>query len=304
MEHSARQRRVYWLPASTKLAEQFLTLGQSTLSKYSFFCQILTDPTQISLHYTEKFSKIDLAIQKIIKNLRENNFISLDQDCRFAYRVNSLADQSAEDVASMAIPIGCVAYLSAMQHWGLTNRVPEALHFRVPTVAAYRILLAQRIIRDTGIDLAALPEAKRPNLPNNSLPSVLRGRKVITHSTSDMGKWLKVRGRHMRITTIGQTFLDMIETPEACGGMFHVRDVWREHAKTFLQEIIQSIDESRSDIVKIRAGYFLDEMLGILTIEKAQDWLQYAQKGGSRRLDPTKPLSDNISKKWMLSINV
>ena len=85
--------------------------------------------------------------------------------------------------------------------------------------------------------------------------------------------------------------------------MSHVLDVYDEHAATWLSEIVDSIDLAGSKIVKCRAGYILEERLG-LEHKKINSWKKFAQRGGSRKLDPTKKFAPRFSESWMISLNV
>ena len=111
------------------------------------------------------------------------------------------------------------------------------------------------------------------------------------------------RGTEMRMSTVGQTFLDMLQRPDLCGGMSHVLDVWEEHASTFLDEIASTVDRTAKALVKSRAGYILDERLGLHhpCIER---WKTLGQRGGSRKLDPTRDFAPAFSGTWMISLNV
>jgi len=95
----------------------------------------------------------------------------------------------------------------------------------------------------------------------------------------------------------------MLSNPELCGGMAHVIDVWKESAKTYLDEIIQAIDKSPKSIIKCRAGYIIEQILNIKDC-KVSKWSEFAQRGGSRVLDPNSPYAPEFSEKWMISINV
>jgi predicted transcriptional regulator of viral defense system len=105
------------------------------------------------------------------------------------------------------------------------------------------------------------------------------------------------------MSTIGQTFLDTLDNPERCGGIAHVLDIWSQHARTYLEEIIDRIERTEKPILKIRAGYILEEHLG-LSEARVETWVQMAQRGSSRVLNPGKPFASIFSEKWMLSLNV
>ena len=114
---------------------------------------------------------------------------------------------------------------------------------------------------------------------------------------------LTSRGSSVRLSTIGQTFLDMLQKPDLCGGMYHVLDVWEEHAETYLNDIVAAVETASSGIVKSRAGYILEERQG-LHHPGIERWKVSGQRGGSRKLDPAKEFAPTFSATWMISLNV
>jgi predicted transcriptional regulator of viral defense system len=120
-----------------------------------------------------------------------------------------------------------------------------------------------------------------------------------------MGAMAPIRDSFARITTIGQTFVDMLEHPDSCGGMTHVLEVWDEHADLYVDQIVEAVNQNPRPIIKVRAGYILDERLGIATDDdRIQAWTRHAQRGGSRVVDPDAGYAPTYSEKWMLSLNV
>ncbi len=105
------------------------------------------------------------------------------------------------------------------------------------------------------------------------------------------------------MTSIGQTFADMLRDPHLCGGMRHVLDVWVNEAEQWVPEISEAIEKLDSGIVKIRAGYILSEVMNI-DFPTLLAWEKYAQRGGSRKLDPDAAYAPRFSKRWKISINV
>lgn len=189
-----------------------------------------------------------------------------------------------------------------MQRYGLTNRRPEALLLTQPTPQIRRQMLNEMMEGDYGE--ALLTHGEEIEHPKAfSHPGRVRGRAIVFHATKFFGDCLTVKGTFSRISTIGQTFLDMLEMPDHCGGIIHVLDRWSEHARTYLEEIIVRVEASEKPILKVRAGYILDECLAI-DDARVRKWLTFAQRGSSRVLNPGKPFSSEHSEKWMLSINV
>ena len=231
------------------------------------------------------------------------NVIQRDRDYNSTFQILTKQDMPAEEVACSVDPFCYVSHLSAMQIYGLTNRRAEALHLTMPDKKHLREMINEKMKSDYGAELGELPENCVYPLNTVHHPSAVRKRNLDILQSVHYGRFLQKRGSQVRIATIGQTFLNMLEEPQKCGGMSYVLDVWQEHAQTYLDEIITSVDSASKSIQKVRAGYILNEMLNI-DKPGIMRWLDFAQRGGSRVLDSSKPFKNEYSEKWMLSINV
>ena len=231
--------------------------------------------------------------------LQKTNVIGLDRDYvrRGVMRVLAVSDLPAEDIVCLVDPTCYVSHLSAMQRWGLTDRRPDALMMTRPdrkTVAAKLQAWMAEFLNE-GEEKRLLRIIRHP--------SRVRGRVVHIHESKAAGASMKNRGSDVRLSTIGRTFLDMLQEPGLCGGMAHVLDVWEEHAETYLDEIVATADTATSGLVKSRAGYILEERLG-LQHPGIECWKAFGQRGSSRKLDPAKPFAPTFSETWMISLNV
>jgi predicted transcriptional regulator of viral defense system len=245
------------------------------------------------------------GLRRVIGNLADTHAIGPDRDYRRGvYRVVPVSESAAEEICALVNPFGYISHLSAMQRWGLTERRPEALHLTMPPANAARALVEQQMAADYGVPFADLSSNEAVKLPFIEHPGTVRGRRIAVYETRHPGQWLQVRDSHARLATVGQTFADTVERPQYCGGMAHVLDVWRQHARIYREEIIAAVDELASPIAKVRAGYLLDDMLLLGDDLRIQGWVKFAQRGSSRVLDPAKPFSTAHSEKWMLSVNV
>lgn len=208
---------------------------------------------------------------------------------------------TAEDAICLVDPFARVAYLSALERYGLTNRSPKAL--QILTYGSPQWGMRRReLLR------SELP----PELIGKDFPvpvhvrhkNVVRRRPVDLHTATRLGAVQKIRGTYARISAISQTFIDTLESPQLCGGMRHVLQIWDEHAKSYLDEIISAVNaQDVQQITKVRAGYILTERLGVRS-KVASAWVRFAQRGGSRKLDPQADFAPTYSERWMLSINV
>ena len=213
-------------------------------------------------------------------------------------RVLSVSDLPAEDVVCLVDPTCYVSHLSAMQRWGLTDRTPRALALTRPDRKA-----AAAVLR-TYMNEAMNEKENNPySLTLVNHPSRVRRRNVTMYESRAAGAFMTNRGTDIRLSTVGQTFLDTLQRPDLCGGMSHVLDVWEEHASTFLDEIASTIDRTTKALLKSRAGYILEERLG-LHHPCVERWKALGQRGGSRKLDPTRDFAPTFSETWMISLNV
>ncbi len=231
--------------------------------------------------------------------LKKAGVIGTDRDYGTrAIRVLSVSDKPAENIICLIDPTCYVSHLSAMQRWGLTDRNPDALIL----TRADRVHALETIKQIMSTDLADDETTPFPiRLVNH--PNRVRRRRVTMYETKSAGASIVNRSDNIRLSTIGQTFLDMLQKPDYCGGMAHILDVWTEHAKIHVDEIVEAVDGATSNLVKSRAGYILEEKLGIKH-SGIEPWKAFGQRGSSRKLDPSKEFASTISETWMMSLNV
>ena len=236
-----------------------------------------------------------------IKRLETKRVLTADSDFRSnVWRVTQATRAgTAEEVACIADPFSYVSHLSAMQKYGLTDRNPQALHMTTLKRSIWNTLRNARVRED----LPDVEDIENPVLNRPGFNETIRRRPVIVHVSSHPWTPSSVSDEQTRITSIGQTFSDMLTEPGLCGGIRHVLDVWEKEAEPWVEEIIKAVDQLDSKIAKVRAGYILTEVMDI-DHPTIHNWKQYAQRGGSRKLDPDAEYAPVFSEKWMISINV
>ena len=236
---------------------------------------------------------------KFLRNLYRTGVIKYDEDYGARLiRVLVVSEQSTEEVVCFADPLCYVSHLSAMHRWGLTDRSSYALICTRPDRKSSIVQLTNIMSNY----LEFLPP-KRVRLNYIGHPKTARNRPLRMFESKAAGASIKLRGTGIRLATIGQTFLDMLQQPELCGGIAYALEIYEEHASTWLDQIIDSVDAANSKLVKSRAGYILEERLGFRR-KKIETWKDLGQRGGSRKLDPTKAFAPDYSETWMISLNV
>ena len=286
--------------AAAYLAELLQTNGRPVLTQFDFF-QIIWRMYQESSG-KKLYLRHDVPdrrdCDRLKAALRTAGLIGSDPDYGTrVIRVLSISDLSAEDIVCLIDPTCHVSHISAMQRWGLTDRSPKDLILTRPGRK-----LATATIQAYMVDSGVVTEASPFPLKLVKHPALVRRRPIQVHESKAPGEFLRIRGNEARVSTIGQTFLDMLQKPDLCGGMSHVLDVWEEHAETYLDDIVAVVNTATSRLVKSRAGYILNERLG-LRHRTIESWKALGQRGGSRKLDPSKEFAPIFSEAWMISLN-
>ncbi len=279
------------------MAKALLSEGKTAITHYAFFCMLQSMyKNGEGLHLRREKPKLE-DHSRHLKGLYRAGLIRYDRDYgKRLIRVLEVSEHSTEEIVCLADPLCYVSHLSAMQRWGLTDRAPLVLTCTRPSKA---IAVAQLQEIMAGHPLP--PE--RVRLRNIRHPETVRGRPLQIIESKKAGAWVKIPRTNTRVATIGQTFLDMLQDSRRCGGMYHVLDVYAEYASQWTNNIITAVDSCDSDLVKVRAGYILEERLG-LSDARIDSWKTLVQRGGSRKLDPLEDYSPDYSETWKLSLNV
>lgn len=198
-------------------------------------------------------------------------------------------------------PFCYLSHLSALSFHGLTNRIPSRLYLSSPSPTDWKMYAQKRMEKDLKEDLGIYLDNENPQLVRIKMVKIERTT-VHVHYSKHGGAYINVRDSGIRAATIGRTFLEAIRNPPLCGGINHVLEIFSNHAQTYLRLITNEIDLHGTNIDKVRVGYILEDRLGIKN-EVIESWAQYAQRGGSRKLDASAEYKPVWSDKWCISIN-
>ncbi len=255
------------------------------------------EPVNLQKDFAERSDVI-----KYLNQLLDEGVLSHHKSLANVFILLGRSDVDPEDVACTVDPFCYMSHLSAMSYHGLTDRIPGKLFISSPPANAWRSFAKDQMLKDLGDDYGAYCENGLPMLVKTKM---LKISKVEVHclSSKHLGAYKSVRSRPLRVSTIGRTFLEMLRNPELCGGINHVLDVFEESGNKYLRLITDDIDQNGSPIDKVRAGYILDEVMGIDN-DIVENWTKFAQRGGSRKLDSSYEYIADWSDKWKISLNV
>lgn len=210
---------------------------------------------------------------------------------------------SPGEIACSIDPFAYISHLSAMEYHGITDRLPKMLFLSSPEQQKWRIFAKERMQKDLKDEFAIYLKNRLPKLSRINFEKIGHTN-IHRYSSLHYGAYKNVKDSPLRVSTIGRTFLDMIRAPELCGGIYHVIEVYQEHATPYLNLIIDEVDRHGKSIDKVRAGFILEEKCKIQNNPTIETWISYVQRGGSRKLDSTQEYSPNYSDRWGLSLNI
>ncbi|MBU6467904.1 MAG: hypothetical protein KGN31_07925 [Betaproteobacteria bacterium] len=221
---------------------------------------------------------------------------------KHAYLLFGHSSATAQEIACSLDPFAYVSHLSAMEYHGLTDRFPKIVLMSTPPSSDWRKQALEKMHRDLD---GRFDEYIANGLPKLTKLNLLKiGKTSIQfHERSQLGAFRNVANSPLRIATIGRVFLDMVREPQLCGGIQHVIDVFLSEAKRHLRYIIDEVEQHGTPIDKVRSGFLLEEVCN-LSDPAIEKWVAYAQRGGSRKLDPEGEYFPHFSDRWKLSINV
>lgn len=252
-----------------------------------------------------KIGKISLdepdarVIQRNIDDLIDKKIISQHIGLPI-YFVNGRPIPTAQQYICSIYQFSYLSYLSAMEWHGITDRIPYTVHVTACLNSRYKTLLNEIIFKEFN----NVSNLNAFYMPRVSAPPSFDGKKFKIHQSSSFVMPREVSGSGgVRVSTIGDTFLDMLKKPDLCGGINHVIDVYEEFAADHLPVILRAFDKRGNSMDRARCGYILENVccLSHRTIDK---WKSDVQRGGSRKLVPENEYSSEYSEAWCLSINL
>jgi hypothetical protein len=241
------------------------------------------------------------SFRSIVSNLQSDSLLNTSRALpKGVYSLFGHSKWDAREGLCIVDPFCYLSHLSAMEYHGLTDRLPKTIFITSPGTKDWKSAASLKMQKDLGGDLDNYTIEGLPSLKQLSLSTF----DVSRYAAKPQGNFKTVRGSPLRVSNAGRTFLDMIRKPDLCGGIRHVLDVYEEHASRYLKLITNEVDAHGTMIEKARAGYILEERMGIKDNPAVNSWEESVQRGGSRKLDPQGEYRSIFSEKWCISVNI
>lgn len=237
-------------------------------------------------------------LYSIVTGLTEFNIIKRNRDFTGG-TVFSIVKNTSKDVYSILCsvdPFIYISHLSAMNLYGLSDKPTNNVYITEPPSNTWANLASAKVIKDN-ISFNNAPKLQKINFDK------VGNYRVVKYTDKNYGEFTVLKNSTVRITNLGRTFLDMIRKPGYAGAMQHVLDTYREFGPQYSDLIIDQLNKFGSPIEKVRAGYILEEYCGVRN-PIVDSWIRFCQRGGSRKLDPSKEYKSKFSERWCLSINL
>lgn len=285
-----------------KLSRDLLNLNQPIITYYQLgiviFDSYLKAERQNTTNLKEYFAEN-------VEKLREIGIIEPFYRAKEhpVFKISGKKYSSGGEIYCSIDPFAYISHLSAMDFYGLTDRLPKILFVTTPSDSDWRRNAKEKMKKDAHGQIDQYLKAELPRLKKPAVDNKIMGFPVNQHSSKYQGAFRVVKDSPLRVSKIGRTFLDMLRSPDLCGGMHHVIDVFENHGRENKNLIINEIDSHGKDIEKVRAGYLLENICKIQD-PRIEEWLGCVQRGGSRKLNPAMEYSPNYDERWCLSLNI
>lgn len=296
---------------SEALFDSFNESNKSAISRqelYSYFLEIwsekkykdikISDLRYNSKHYRKKFRSVLYELE------RNPKLKSIGEDLP-SYFINlNKSPLNASQVICDLYPIGYISYLSAMEFHKLT---PPKNHQHICFTTLdrkswkevfYGVLaeISYPFFEDTyQHDLLEL-------IPRFPTEEKYLDQDLVVFTTKHLNGFETQNG--LKVRQLPFLFLDMVRTPQYCGGVETVLSVFKKYANLLLEDILEITQTEGTNIDKARIGFILDEILNIkhTTIDKWKT-MMIDQRGGSRKFVAYLPFEPRFSDIWNISLN-
>ncbi|WP_223162085.1 hypothetical protein, partial [Salinicola endophyticus] len=244
-------------------------------------------------------------ITNYIEKLERSGVINPEGEKSFFHResrfyiITAKPPSSTEEALCSIFPYGYISYITAMQWYSITDRLPKVVYYTTCSKEEWR----KRYLAET-LDRTGLHSYAKDLIPAFPISGKYFGKQVHVSTTKNYREPREGESG-IRVQEIGELFTCMLKKPQWCGGSTHVVDVYMEYGKVFKNKIIKYVDQYGGAIDKARVGFLLETVMGVKS-KTIEEWKKEKgnERGSSRVLFPGEEFSKVYSPDWNLSINI
>lgn len=203
---------------------------------------------------------------------------------------------------------GYLSHLSALNYWKLSE-TSNSIVFTRPDAKLGQKLEEHYLFRMNEKLITLQEKYKIFNFKQIPFPDKIKNYKIncfFTKKINDFSGIYYDSNQRIRVSSIGNTFIDSIENPDLCGGLLNVLNIWKYNSAKHIDAIINTINRKEnmlSHIFFCRAGFILEEIANI-NDSRIKKWKIHKRRGGSSKLDISQPYNEKFSSEWDISINI
>lgn len=290
----------YSVITQEKLSEQIFLLFMSKSYKDQRISLIRKKYATAEDFYTY-INRVERAgILTRISDDKKNHLMQYNGHLSNIYFIKGKAEYSASEAICAVYPYGYVSKINAMAWYGITDRIPKVIRYTACTLSEWKA----KSLADLDVG-PAVPFNRDVFIPKYPKNTDAFGEQLIVSVEKTYVAPSEIRNSPLRVSPIGKTFIDMLRTPDECGGIDHVLDVYIDSSEKYLPAILKELKNERSRKIDIaRTGFVLQKVVGIQH-PQLNEWQQESQKtrGSSKVLVSGEPFSAIYDEDWSLSLN-
>jgi predicted transcriptional regulator of viral defense system len=256
------------------------------------------------IRYNSKYYK--RKFKSVLRELETSDKLKCigDDVLGASYFINlTINPLNALKVISDLYPLGYFSHLSAMQIHKLINKEHDVLYFSTVDRKTWKNKFLDSLPKENyqlfkdDYDKEIKDLIPRFPTEENYISKyllVFTNKKIIDSESVD----------NIPVRKLSFLFLDMVKSPQYCGGIETVINVFQKYSSILLEEILEVAEKYGTNMDRARIGFILDELLGVKhnLIEK---WKleMIGLRGGSRKFIPYLPFDPEFTPTWNISLN-
>ncbi|QCO23153.1 hypothetical protein C9E88_016700 (plasmid) [Acinetobacter cumulans] len=296
---------------SDALLDIIISSKKSAISKQSLYREF------IKLWLDKKYKNIDISdlrynskdyrkkFKRVLKELETSDKLKCigDEIVGASYFINlTISPLDPLKIISDLYSLGYFSHFSAMKIHKLVDGASDIVYFSTVDRKVWKKHFLDNLEKDKSTRFDNDEKDILDLIPRFPTEENYLSQYLLVFTNKNFGHWEIVNG--LKVRKISFLFLDMVRSPQYCGGVETVISVFEKYAPILLEEIIETAHKYGTNIDRARIGFILDELMG-LTHPMLEQWKieMVGLRGGSRKFVAYLPFDPEFSPIWNISLN-